>query len=130
MSSNFSRRGARKKQTRLTFDPLEPSSSAPMSPARVLYQTGRAKNSQNSSSPLKREGEEQSGVGSSGKKYNFLNQTPRKQEKNGTLPFKPSSTSATSSNTRSSQPKKDGKFSLKTSLIIFTNRERGRRPKT
>jgi hypothetical protein len=41
MSSNTTRRSQRKKQARLAFEPVEPSSSAPMSPARVTYEAAR-----------------------------------------------------------------------------------------
>ncbi len=98
MPSNFSRRSHRKKQTRLAFDPVEPSSSATMSPARMRYEISSSPGKAfDLTSPERIPGNVENDLFQSGKKYAVVIETPKKQKKDGRLSFKPLVTSAESS---------------------------------
>jgi hypothetical protein len=98
MSSNPSRRSHRKKQTRLAFDPVEPSSSATLSPARVRYQVSSTQPKVfDLTSPERQADGGPIDALPSGKKYAVAVEIPKKQTKNGRIPFEPLTTPAGSS---------------------------------
>jgi hypothetical protein len=108
MPSNFSRRSQRKKQTRLAFDPVEPSSSATMSPARIRHQISSSPSKAfDLTSPARMADDAENDLPPSGKKYAIVIETPKKQRKDGTLPLV---TPAESSQTQSGTFNKAGKF--------------------
>lgn len=101
MPSNFSRRSQRTKQTRLTFDPVEPSSSVTISPARIRYQRSSSPSKAfDLTSPARIAADAENDLFPSGKKYAVVIETPKKQKKDGRLPFKPLATPAESSQTQ------------------------------
>lgn len=99
MPSNFSHRSQRKKQTRLAFDPVELSSPSTMSPARMRYRMSRSPSKAfDLTSPGRTANNTENGLFSSNKRYAVVIETPKKQKKDGRLPFKPLATPAESSN--------------------------------
>jgi hypothetical protein len=111
MPSNFSHRSQRKKQTRLAFDPVEPSSSATISPARIRYQISSSPSKAfDLTSPARMADDAENDLPPSGKKYAVVIETPKKQRKDGTLPFKPLVTPAESSQTQTGTFNKAGEF--------------------
>jgi len=111
MPSNFSRRSQRKKQTRLAFDLVEPSSSATMSPARVRYQMSSSPSKVfDLTSPARMADDAERDLFPSGKKYAVVIETPKKQKKDGTLPFKPLATPAESSQAQKGTVNRISKF--------------------
>jgi hypothetical protein len=98
MPSNFSRRSQPKKQTRLAFDQVELSSSATMSPARLRYQMSSSPSKAfDLTSPGRTVNDTENDLFPSGKGYAVVIETPKKQKKDGRLPFKPLATPADSS---------------------------------
>jgi hypothetical protein len=111
MPSNFSRRSQRKRQTRLTFDPVEPSSAVTVSPARIRYQVSSSPSKAfDLTSPARMADDIENDSFPSGKKYAVIIETPKKQKEDGTLPFKPLMTPAASSQTQKRIVNKTGKF--------------------
>jgi hypothetical protein len=89
MPSNFSRRFQRKKQTRLAFDPVEPSSSATRSPARIRYQMSSSPSKAfDLTSPGHTANDTENDAFPSGKSDSVVIETPKKEKKDGRLPFK------------------------------------------
>ena len=110
MSSNLSQRPQRKKQTRLAFDPVGPSSSATRSPARVRYQLSSPQpKAFDLTSPEPPADGELTDAPLSGNKYAG---TPKRQRKNGKIPFEPLVTPAGSSQTQAETAKPTGKPSF------------------
>jgi hypothetical protein len=109
MPSNLERKARRKRQTRLTFGPIDLTSSPPtanMSPAKVCYELPRTRQTRQtpaSSVQLPENDSESDEILTSSKKHNLRTPAPRKS--NGKLPFKPLPTPAKSSQT---QVKADG----------------------
>lgn len=111
MPSNFSRRSQRKRQTRLAFDPVEPCSSVTMSPARIRHQIFSSPSKAfDLTSPARMVNDTENDLIPSGKKYAVTIETPKKQKKDGTLPFKPLTTPAASSQTQTGTVNKTGEF--------------------
>jgi hypothetical protein len=111
MLSNFPRQSQRKKQTRLAFDPVEPSSAAAVSPARIRYQISSSPSKAfDLTSPARMGDDIENHSFPSGKKCAVVIETPKKQKKDGTLPFKPLATPAESSQTRTGTVNKSGEF--------------------
>lgn len=99
MPSNLERKARRKKQTRLTFDPLDRSSStANMSPTKVRYELPGTRQRQTPASSLQMaaNSSDSEDVLSSAKKNDFSAESPGAKE-NEKLPFKPLPTPAKSS---------------------------------
>ncbi|KUJ21864.1 uncharacterized protein LY89DRAFT_714896 [Mollisia scopiformis] len=95
MPSNLERKSQRKRQTRLTFDPVDLSSSpSTMSPAKVRYQLDGAKRTPASSGQGSADAFESDNVPHSSNKDDF---SPAPRKKTGKLPFKPLPTPAKSS---------------------------------
>ena len=116
-SSNFSRHSQRKKQTQLAFDPVEPSTSVTVSPARVRYQLlSPQPKAFDLLSPEQAADGEANDIFPSGKKGAVVVETPGKRKKNGRIPFKPLATPVRSSQTESGSAKSTGELLV---LIIF-----------
>jgi len=111
MPSNFSRRPLRKRQTRLTFDPVEPSSAVTVSPASIHDQVSSSPSKAfDLTSPARMADDIENDLFPSDKKYAVVIETPKKQKKDGTLPFKPLATPAASSQTQKGTVNKAGEF--------------------
>ena len=110
MPSNTVRRSLRKKQTRLTFDPLEPfSSSTTMSHAMIRYETLSSQPKVfDLTSPERSFGHEQKDVPISNKKHAKVFDTPTRQSRNCRLPFKTLATPVGSSQTQEITSNKRG----------------------
>jgi hypothetical protein len=93
MSLSSSRRAHKKRQTRLAFDPVNPGSSATMSPARIRYESSSAPSRRfNLSSPVPNS--ERNDIFPSGKNYAVVIESPPSRKKDSKIPFKPVSASS------------------------------------
>jgi hypothetical protein len=123
MPSDFSRRSQRKRQTRLTFDPVEPSSSLTMSPARMRHQISSSPSKAfDLTSPARMADGIENNLIPSGKKYAVIIETPKKQ-KDGALPFKPLATPVESSQTQTWTSNETGEFTRSIFVILHRTTE-------
>jgi hypothetical protein len=106
MPSNLERKARRKRQTLLTFDPIDLSSSPPtanMSPAKVRYELPRTRQTRQapaSSVQLPENDSESDEILTSSKKHHLRTPASGKSNANAKLPFKPLPTPAKSSQTQ------------------------------
>lgn len=113
MPSNFSRRSQHKRQTRLAFDPVEPSSSAIMSPTKVGHEASSCQDKAfDLTSPAQKSDDAENALFPSGKKYAVVVETPEKPKRDGKIPFKPLATPAASSQTQVESKNPSGEFFL------------------
>lgn len=90
MPSNFSRRSQRKRQTRLAFDKVEPRSPATISPVRVRYDASISRDKTfDLTSPAQTADDAESDQLPTSRNYTTVVETPKKQKRDGRIPFKP-----------------------------------------
>jgi hypothetical protein len=115
MPSNFKRKARRKRQTRLTFDPVDRSSSpANMSPTKVRYELLGKRQGQtpiSSFAGFSNESESEDML-SSAKKDGLGIETPAAAKKSEKLPFKTLPTPAKSSQPLANVDTSIGKFNF------------------